>query len=81
MSRARSLEIDACDVRRQYIAPEGHAPPQALPDHLRNALIREFEDDIRKTQVPTGLDLSDWLSDDYTEPMRRPEYPGKINPV
>ena len=46
-------------------------PPMSEPD--RSDLDALFQDDIRETQVLTGLDLSDWLRPDYLEPMSEAE--------
>jgi hypothetical protein len=68
----RFLGVDpllGADVRRRYVTPvEGGRPP-AFPVGARHALDDLFADDIRRMAELAGLDLSDWLSPDYREPM------------
>lgn len=67
------LGVGSCPARRQYIAPEEGDPAQYLSRDIQKVLIRAFEKDIRETQALTGMDFSDWLRDDYSEPMRSME--------
>ena len=62
------LGVGSCPARRQYIAPDEVSPAQHLSPHIQKVLIREFEKDISETHALTGMDFSDWLRDDYTEP-------------
>lgn len=57
------------DVRPRYVTPVETAPA-TLPAAVRPALDGLFVDDIRRTAELTGIDLSDWLSPHYREPMQ-----------
>ena len=69
------LEISgAIDLGTEYIRPEEREEFPKLSRGLQSTLTREFQSQIIETQNMTGIDLSDWLSSAYREPMKRTNY-------
>jgi len=56
---------------RYVVAVDASALGQMPSCHHRQT-EKLFGDDIRRTAALTGLDLSDWLDQSYTEPMAPP---------
>ncbi len=56
----------------RYVAPALEAIEAAIPLEDRVYLDQQFRDQIIMAQELSGLDLSDWLTADYLEPMGNP---------
>ncbi|MDX8524948.1 sulfotransferase domain-containing protein [Mesorhizobium sp. MSK_1335] len=56
-------------AKPRYIVPT-FAPSHSAEPSLARRLQREFEADIARTAELARLDLSDWLSEGYAEPMQ-----------
>ncbi len=54
-----------------YVSPTLGMAAGAMRPQDRAYLDELFREEIIKAQALTGLDLSDWLTPDYAEPMRR----------
>lgn len=54
----------------EYIVPAGRAPDDGRSLHDLRILAAIFSADIARTAELTGLDLSDWVQYNYSEPMR-----------
>jgi hypothetical protein len=52
-----------------YVTPTERLPPEPLPAADRVYLDELFRSDIEQTAKLTRLDLQDWLSPDYADPM------------
>lgn len=60
---------DMPPLQRRYVTPVPSPAPPPMPRALRLDLQQIFSDDIARTATLTDIDLSDWLSLDYSEPM------------
>jgi hypothetical protein len=68
------LGIEPCLLpRREYIVPFASDPAPMMSAEDRNLLDDIFQESIETAAKATGLDLKDWLSPDYAEPMRPSE--------
>jgi hypothetical protein len=59
-------------ARQQYVVPLEKRDLGSLDGATRASLDALFAPDIAETAALTGLDLSDWLSPEYKEPMAAP---------
>jgi hypothetical protein len=67
----RFLDVPPIEpVRVGYVGPLRPAELGAIPDVVRRRFDHLFSDDVRQLGALTGLDLSDWLDDGYSEPIR-----------
>lgn len=56
-------------IQREYIVPVASSHFSGISGVARRQLDTMYEADIRSCAKLTGLDLADWLSPDYREPM------------
>jgi hypothetical protein len=56
-------------VKKKYIVPINSSHLGVIPASSRKDLNQFFTEDIKLSAKETGLDLSDWLTIDYQEPM------------
>jgi hypothetical protein len=70
---ARFLGFEAVeDTQLGYTSPYERSDPKTLAPEDRENIEALFKDDVREAGTLTGMDLSDWESPDYAEPMRMP---------
>jgi hypothetical protein len=62
----------AAKVLRQFIAPVESSDSDVFSAAARAVLNLTFREDIKRTAELTQLDLTDWLNEDYREPMEAP---------
>lgn len=63
--------LEAASAVAQPVVIHSQGPTDDMPAEARQLLDALYRDDILQTADLTGLDLGDWLSPDYVEPMGR----------